>query len=88
MQIGAAQILRAHHLARGRLDQRRAAQEYCAVALDDNLRRRELAPLHSPLTAVLTDSSAMAGTYAPPAVQLPMTAAICGMPCALMRAWL
>ena len=36
----------------------------------------------------MMDSSLMAGTYAPPAVQLPMTTAICAMPWALMFAWL
>src|SRR5690606_13501144 len=38
--------------------------------------------------ATITDSSAIAGTYAPPAVHEPSTAASCGMPAALMRAWL
>ena len=30
----------------------------------------------------------IAGTYAPPAVQEPITTAICGIPCADIRAWL
>ena len=33
-------------------------------------------------------SSLMAGTYAPPAVHIPITMAICGMPIADIRAWL
>jgi hypothetical protein len=33
-------------------------------------------------------SSLIAGTYAPPAVHEPMTAAICGIPFADIRAWL
>jgi len=33
-------------------------------------------------------SSAIAGTYAPPAVQLPMTTAICGIPHEDIMAWL
>ncbi|MDT4819374.1 hypothetical protein FQZ97_524900 [compost metagenome] len=36
----------------------------------------------------MIDSSLIAGTYAPPAVHEPMTTAICGMPWALMLAWL
>ena len=36
----------------------------------------------------MTVSSDIAGTYAPPAVHEPRTAAICGRPAALMRAWL
>ncbi len=36
----------------------------------------------------MTASSLIAGTYAPPAVQEPMTAAICGMPAPDIRAWL
>ena len=39
-----------------------------------------------PLTMIV--SSLIAGTYAPPAVQEPITAAICGMRAALIRAWL
>ena len=41
-----------------------------------------------PVPRTMTVSSDMAGTYAPPAVQLPITTAICGMPCADMLAWL
>jgi hypothetical protein len=36
----------------------------------------------------MIDSSDIAGTYAPPAVQDPMTTAICGMPSADIVAWL
>jgi hypothetical protein len=36
----------------------------------------------------MTTSSLIAGTYAPPAVQEPITAAIWGIPFALIRAWL
>ena len=39
-----------------------------------------------PLTMIV--SSLIAGTYAPPAVHEPITDAICGIPCADMRAWL
>ena len=39
-----------------------------------------------PLTMIV--SSLIAGTYAPPAVHEPMTAAICGIPAAERRAWL
>ncbi len=41
-----------------------------------------------PVPLTITVSSDMAGTYAPPAVQEPITDAICGMPRADMRAWL
>ena len=41
-----------------------------------------------PWSLTMTASSAIAGTYAPPAVQLPSTAAIWAMPCALIVAWL
>ena len=41
-----------------------------------------------PVPATMTDSSDMAGTYAPPAVHEPMTTATCGMPAADMLAWL
>ena len=41
-----------------------------------------------PWSRTMTASSLIAGTYAPPAVHEPMTAAICGMPCALIWAWL
>ena len=41
-----------------------------------------------PVPRTITVSSAIAGTYAPPAVQEPMTAASCAMPSADMRAWL
>jgi len=40
----------------------------------------------SPLT--ITVSSLMAGTYAPPAVEEPMTMAICGIASEDIRAWL
>jgi hypothetical protein len=43
---------------------------------------RKIVP--APLTMMA--SSLIAGTYAPPAVQLPITAAICGMRLADMRA--
>ena len=36
----------------------------------------------------MTVSSLIAGTYAPPAVQLPITRATCGIPAADIRAWL
>lgn len=39
-----------------------------------------------PLPRTMTLSSAMAGTYAPPAVHEPITTAICGIPFADMRA--
>ncbi len=45
---------------------------------------RKIVP--SPFT--MTVSSLIAGTYAPPAVELPMTIAICGMPTEDIRAWL
>ena len=45
---------------------------------------RKIVPV--PLTMIV--SSDIAGTYAPPAVQEPITTAICGMPSADMRAWL
>ncbi len=38
-----------------------------------------------PVPLTITVSSLIAGTYAPPAVHEPITAAICGMPAALMR---
>ena len=41
-----------------------------------------------PVPRTITVSSLIAGTYAPPAVHEPITAAICGMPAADMRAWL
>lgn len=41
-----------------------------------------------PWLRTITASSLIAGTYAPPAVQEPRTAAICGMPRADMVAWL
>jgi hypothetical protein len=41
-----------------------------------------------PVPRTMTVSSDMAGTYAPPAVQEPITTAICGMPFADIRAWL
>ncbi len=41
-----------------------------------------------PVPRTITVSSDMAGTYAPPAVQEPMTTAICGIPSAESRAWL
>jgi hypothetical protein len=41
-----------------------------------------------PVPLTMTVSSLIAGTYAPPAVQEPMTSATCGMPAADMRAWL
>ncbi len=41
-----------------------------------------------PCSLTMIDSSLIAGTYAPPAVQLPITTAICGMFSALIRAWL
>jgi hypothetical protein len=39
-----------------------------------------------PLTMIV--SSLIAGTYAPPAVHEPITAAICGIPAEERRAWL
>ena len=39
-----------------------------------------------PCSFTITFSSAMAGTYAPPAVHEPITTATCGMPSADMRA--
>ena len=41
-----------------------------------------------PVPRTITVSSAIAGTYAPPAAQNPITTAICGIPFADMRAWL
>ena len=41
-----------------------------------------------PVPRTMIVSSDIAGTYAPPAVQEPITAAIWGMPLADMRAWL
>mmetsp|Transcript_31149 Transcript_31149/g.103068 ORF Transcript_31149/g.103068 Transcript_31149/m.103068 type:complete len:250 (-) Transcript_31149:519-1268(-) len=41
-----------------------------------------------PLPRTITASSAIAGTYAPPAVQLPQTSASCGTPAADILAWL
>jgi hypothetical protein len=41
-----------------------------------------------PWFRTMTVSSLIAGTYAPPAVDDPSTAAICGMPSRDMRAWL
>ena len=41
-----------------------------------------------PVPCTITLWSHMAGTYAPPAVHEPITAASCGMPSADMRAWL
>ena len=41
-----------------------------------------------PWSRTITASSLIAGTYAPPAVQEPSTAAICGMPCFDIVAWL
>lgn len=41
-----------------------------------------------PLFFTMMLSSAMEGIYAPPAVQLPITTAICAMPFADMFAWL
>ncbi len=41
-----------------------------------------------PVPLTITASSDMAGTYAPPAVQEPITTAIWGMRSADMRAWL
>ena len=41
-----------------------------------------------PWLRTITASSLIAGTYAPPAVHDPSTAAICGMPAADICAWL
>lgn len=41
-----------------------------------------------PCPRTITASSLIAGTYAPPAVHEPSTAAICGMPAPDIRAWL
>ncbi len=41
-----------------------------------------------PVPFTMTTSSLIAGTYAPPAVQDPMTAEIWGIPFALILAWL
>mmetsp|Transcript_1588 Transcript_1588/g.5603 ORF Transcript_1588/g.5603 Transcript_1588/m.5603 type:complete len:217 (-) Transcript_1588:354-1004(-) len=41
-----------------------------------------------PWRRTMTDSSAMAGTYAPPAVHEPSTTATCATPAALICAWL
>ena len=41
-----------------------------------------------PWLRTITVSSLIAGTYAPPAVLEPSTAAICGMPSRDIRAWL
>jgi len=41
-----------------------------------------------PFCLTMMLSSAIAGTYAPPAVQLPITTAICGIPREDMTAWL
>ncbi len=41
-----------------------------------------------PVPLTITASSDIAGTYAPPAVQEPITTATCGMRAADMRAWL
>ena len=41
-----------------------------------------------PCSRTITHSSLIAGTYAPPAVHEPSTAAICGMPRWLIVAWL
>jgi hypothetical protein len=41
-----------------------------------------------PGCATMIDSSDIAGTYAPPAVHEPITAAICGMPDADIVRWL
>ena len=42
----------------------------------------------APWPLTITVSSLMAGTYAPPAVDHPMTIAICGIPRDDRRAWL
>jgi hypothetical protein len=41
-----------------------------------------------PVPFTITVSSLIAGTYAPPAVELPITSATCGIPSADIRAWL
>ena len=41
-----------------------------------------------PCSRTITVSSLIAGTYAPPAVQEPITRAICGIPRADIVAWL
>ncbi len=41
-----------------------------------------------PVPRTMIVSSLIAGTYAPPAVHEPMTAAICGIPAADICAWL
>ncbi len=41
-----------------------------------------------PVPRTMTVSSLIAGTYAPPAVDEPITSATCGMPAADIRAWL
>ena len=41
-----------------------------------------------PCSLTMTDSSLIAGTYAPPAVQEPRTAEICGIRSADICAWL
>ena len=41
-----------------------------------------------PVPRTITVSSAIAGTYAPPAAQKPMTTAIWAIPLADIRAWL
>ena len=43
---------------------------------------------HRAIWVLVAVSSLIAGTYAPPAVHDPMTAAIWGIPSALIRAWL
>jgi len=42
----------------------------------------------APCPFTITVSSLIAGTYAPPAVDHPMTSAICGMASDERRAWL
>ena len=41
-----------------------------------------------PVPLTITVSSLIAGTYAPPAVELPITTAICAIPAADRFAWL
>ena len=92
---GGGEAPRAKHTARGKLLPRDRVQ----MLLDPGTPFLEVAPLAAltkggppkkmvPWFFTMMVSSLIAGTYAPPAVQLPMTTAICAMPCALILAWL
>ena len=89
--LGGGETARAKHVGRGKL----LPRERVEMLLDPDAPFLEIAPLAALNmykerggVDAAPGAGLIAGMYAPPAVHEPITTAICGMPNALMFAWL